>query len=552
MAGGGREGSPGRIVDDRFELVERLGRGGMGTVWRARDLVLERDVALKEVRAPAAGPGGPAEAVRERVLVEARALARISHPHVVTVHHVVAAEPFPWIVMELLPGRTLQTRLREGPVPPAEAVRYGRQLLSALRAAHAAGICHRDVKPANVLLRADGAAVLTDFGIARATDAGATGSGRIVGSPEYLAPERIAGGAGDAAGDLWSLGVLLYALTEGRPPFRRDTALATLAAVVEEPVPPPRRAGPLAALVLGLLAKDPAERPDAAALARQFDALSLAGVPTVTAPVAGSAAPVGGSSAASAPVTGPPPPPPPSGGPYGGGRASGDTPATVPGVPAPRRRRSGPLAAGAAVLLAAALTAGVLLLGEDGPPAGGGERAGAGTGTDAAAAGGAGESAGGAGQPSPPPAEPPGTPVTPTDDPAPGDDGETPDAGGDGEPGRSPEPDADPPAGAWIAQLYSEPTSSGTATRDRRLAAVRADVPDAEVLRSDDYASLRPGYWVIYSPGPFPDGRAAVAHCAGHGRTTADTCVGRYLSDSAEDRELICRPENGGTGRCER
>src|SRR5690606_34187586 len=98
MAGGGREGSPGRIVDDRFELVERLGRGGMGTVWRARDLVLERDVALKEVRAPAAGPGGPAEAVRERVLVEARALARISHPHVVTVHHVVAAEPFPWIV----------------------------------------------------------------------------------------------------------------------------------------------------------------------------------------------------------------------------------------------------------------------------------------------------------------------------------------------------------------------------------------------------------------------------------------------------------------------
>ncbi|MCK8680457.1 serine/threonine-protein kinase [Streptomyces lichenis] len=252
--------APGDVVDGRFTLVERLGSGGMGTVWRARDTVLQREVALKEVRYGAdADP-----AVRERVLREARALARISHPHVVTVHHVVDQGPHPWIVMELLPNTSLQDRIAAGPIGPAETARTGRQLLSALRAAHAVGIRHRDVKPANVLLRADGSAVLTDFGIAALPGATSlTATGELVGSPEFMAPERVRALGDGPAADLWSLGVVLYLCVEGVSPLRRATALATLAAVLDEPVPPPVRSGPLAPALAALLVRDPAARPDA-------------------------------------------------------------------------------------------------------------------------------------------------------------------------------------------------------------------------------------------------------------------------------------------------
>ncbi|MGW1149254.1 serine/threonine-protein kinase, partial [Streptomyces sp. NPDC002454] len=173
-------GAPGDIIDDRFELLERLGAGGMGTVWRARDAVLGREVALKEVRASSPTLSAQGSAVsRERVLREARALARVRHPHVVTIHQIVQPLPAPgtdelpqpWLVMELVPGRTLQDRTAERPLAPAEAARLGRQVLSALCAAHAVGIHHRDVKPANVMLREDGSAVLTDFGIAALPDA---------------------------------------------------------------------------------------------------------------------------------------------------------------------------------------------------------------------------------------------------------------------------------------------------------------------------------------------------------------------------------------------
>ena len=255
--------APGDMVDGRFELLERLGSGGMGTVWRARDSVLHREVALKAVRHDAAA----SDAVHERVLREARALARISHPNVVMIHHIVDDDPHPWLVMELVEGVSLQERLDDGPLRPSEAARLGRQVLAALRAADAAGIQHRDVKPANILLRADGSAVLTDFGIAALQGSTAlTATGELIGSPEYIAPERIRGNDDDPASDLWSLGLVLYVCVEGVSPLRRGTTLATLAAVLDEAVPPPVRSGPLAPVLQALLVRDPAARPDAARL----------------------------------------------------------------------------------------------------------------------------------------------------------------------------------------------------------------------------------------------------------------------------------------------
>lgn len=281
---GGADSADSRIIDGRFELRERLGSGGMGTVWRAWDTVLHREVALKEVRSPdpalAAARPQASRTLRERVLREARALARISHPHVVTIHHIVDEGPHPWIVMELLPGTTLQDRLAQGPLSPQEAAKTGREVLSALRAAHAAGIQHRDVKPANVLLRADGSAVLTDFGIAALQGSTSlTATGDLIGSPEYIAPERIRGRDNAPSSDLWSLGLVLYVCVEGVSPLRRGTTLATLAAVLDDAVPPPKRSGPLAPVLSALLVRDPAARPDAAGL----DAM-LAQVESGTAP----------------------------------------------------------------------------------------------------------------------------------------------------------------------------------------------------------------------------------------------------------------------------
>ncbi|MFD5101218.1 serine/threonine-protein kinase [Streptomyces albidochromogenes] len=266
-----------RLIDGRFELLGRLGSGGMGTVWRARDIVLHREVALKEVRSPdpAAAEADPARArmLSERVLREARALARLAHPHVVTIHHIVDTSdgPHPWIVMELVPGQSLHERLVQGPLSVAEALVVGRGVLSALRAAHGAGIHHRDVKPANVLLRPDGSPVLTDFGIAVLRESTSlTATGDLIGSPEYIAPERIRGEEGNPASDLWSLGMLLYTALEGWHPLRRETSLSTLVAVLDEPVPPPVRSGPLTPVLTALLTRDAAARPDAARLEQLF------------------------------------------------------------------------------------------------------------------------------------------------------------------------------------------------------------------------------------------------------------------------------------------
>nr|WP_264296677.1 serine/threonine-protein kinase [Streptomyces sp. C8S0] len=258
----------------------------MGVVWRARDEVLGREVAVKEVRAPA---GLGAEDVRRlyaRLEREAWATARIAHRNVVTVHDVAAEDGRPWIVMELVRGLTLAEVLQaEGPLPPRRAARIGAEVLAALRAAHEAGVLHRDVKPGNVMLGNDGRVVLTDFGIALVEGSPQlTVTGELVGSPEYLAPERAMGRASGPASDLWSLGVLLYAAVEGGTPFRRDTVLGTLRAVVDDPVPPPRSAGPLAEVVEGLLRKDPEERLTAGAAARLLEAAGSAAHPAPTPP----------------------------------------------------------------------------------------------------------------------------------------------------------------------------------------------------------------------------------------------------------------------------
>lgn len=263
--------SGGRLIDGRFELLARLGAGGMGTVWWARDTLLDREVALKEVSfgGAAAFDQSGAHVLRERTLREARALARLGHPNVVTIYHVVDSPEvrYPWLVMELISGGSLKDRLDRGPLPPAEAVRIGRGVLAALRAAHAANIQHRDVKPANVLLRQDGTPVLTDFGIAALRgSAGLTATDSLIGSPEYIAPERIRGQEGDPASDLWSLALMLYVAVEGYHPLSRESAMATLAAVLDASIPPPAHAGPLGPVLGAVLARDPSARPDGAAL----------------------------------------------------------------------------------------------------------------------------------------------------------------------------------------------------------------------------------------------------------------------------------------------
>ncbi|MFD4555469.1 serine/threonine-protein kinase [Streptomyces sp. NPDC058469] len=274
------EGEPDRrVVDGRFELESRLGGGGMGTVWRARDLLLHRHVAVKEVRPPdvdlAEYDPDAAEMLRQRVLREARALARVEHPNVVTIHHIVDGGPgtYPWLVMELVQGGSLADRLARGPMAPAEAAQLGRGVLDALNAAHAAGVQHRDVKPANVLLRTDGRPVLTDFGIAAIRDATAlTATGSIIGTPDYMAPERVSGHSGGPAADLWSLAMMLYVAVEGHHPLQRGTTLATLAAVLQEDVPPPVLAGSLTPVLSCVLVRDPEARPDAGTVGRMLAA----------------------------------------------------------------------------------------------------------------------------------------------------------------------------------------------------------------------------------------------------------------------------------------
>jgi hypothetical protein len=427
----------------------------MGVVWAGRDEVLARAVAVKEVTPPGALSEPQREHVRERTLREARAAARISSRAAVTVYDVVEEDGRPWIVMELLEPRTLaDVLLEEGPLAPEAAARIGLRVLDALSAAHGAGVLHRDVKPANVLYDSTGQAVLTDFGIASLEgDPSMTTTGTIIGSPGYVAPERALGRPPSPASDLWSLGVMLVSMVHGRSPFERDSALATLVSALHEPLPDWASEGPLGAVIVGLLAKDPQDRidvattrnmlqraastpapaapplPPAAADAQRTQALSLPPAPARAQPQPAPppqaqpqpaeplAAPPVAAQALAPPVLAPTSPPP------------------QPQVdPLPARRRSRALTAALAV--AALLTAGILaalLLGDRQDPGSEGTQAGSSGPTDTGTAEpGAGQTGSPADEPEPTGSEPTesgptdpeptGSEATDTDDNADGDD----------------------------------------------------------------------------------------------------------------------------------
>lgn len=256
----------GLLLAGRYRLGDVLGRGGMGKVWRAHDEVLHRTVAVKELTAGLYVAESDRIVLHQRTQKEARAAARITHPGVVTVHDVVEYDNRPWIVMQYVDGPSLADRAKEsgGEIEAREAARIGLHVLGALRAAHGAGVLHRDVKPGNVLLARDGRVLLTDFGIAAIEgDSTITRTGELVGSIDYLAPERVRGGDPGPASDLWSLGATLYTAVEGRSPFRRTSPISTMQAVVTEEPPPPARAGALAPVITALLRKEPEDRPSA-------------------------------------------------------------------------------------------------------------------------------------------------------------------------------------------------------------------------------------------------------------------------------------------------
>ncbi|WP_326644758.1 protein kinase [Streptosporangium sp. NBC_01755] len=247
-----------RVLADRYELIAPLGRGTMGTVWKAHDRSLGREVAIKEIRQEPGLSEAQRTELRERMIREGRTAARISHPSVATVHDAIIEDGSPWIIMELVQARSLEQVIEEeGPLPPRLVAEIGADLLGALRAAHAQGVLHRDVKPGNVLITESGRVVLTDFGIAKAEgDTNLTKTGMVIGSPGYTAPERARGEHNGPESDLWSLGATLYFAVEGRPAYERASVAETLAALMSEQVDPPTQAGPLRPVLEQLLEKD--------------------------------------------------------------------------------------------------------------------------------------------------------------------------------------------------------------------------------------------------------------------------------------------------------
>ncbi|MGW1166630.1 serine/threonine-protein kinase [Streptomyces sp. NPDC002550] len=264
-----------RLLAGRYRLGDVLGRGGMGTVWRAEDETLGRTVAVKELRFPSNIDEEEKRRLITRTLREAKAIARIRNNSAVTVFDVVDEDDRPWIVMELVEGKSLAEAIREdGLLEPKRAAEVGLAILDVLRSAHREGILHRDVKPSNVLIAEDGRVVLTDFGIAQVEgDPSITSTGMLVGAPSYISPERARGHKPGPAADLWSLGGLLYAAVEGVPPYDKGSAIATLTAVMTEPLEEPKNAGPLRDVIYGLLTKDPAKRLDDAGARAMLNAV---------------------------------------------------------------------------------------------------------------------------------------------------------------------------------------------------------------------------------------------------------------------------------------
>ena len=303
-------------IGNRYRLDERIGAGAMGAVWRGTDELLNRTVAVKELLAAAVPSAEQLEESRQRILREGRIGARLQHAHVISMFDVVVHDERPWLVMEYLPSRSLAVVLAEkGPIPPREAAAIGRQVGDGLAAAHIAGVVHRDIKPGNVLIAEDGRAKITDFGVSRAVDdVQLTRTGVIAGTPAFLAPEVARGQEPTAASDVFALGATLYASVEGEPPFGLDeNAYALLHKVATGAITPPSQAGPMTAILMRLLANDPAERPSATqardALARIAAGQSVAGLATrSTDPaaedpeLAAAAAPPGGGTVVDAPA----------------------------------------------------------------------------------------------------------------------------------------------------------------------------------------------------------------------------------------------------------
>jgi eukaryotic-like serine/threonine-protein kinase len=263
----------GRVIAGRYRLEAPIGRGAMGIVWRARDELLDRDVAVKEVQLADTLTADERTTAYQRTLREAKTAARLSHPGVVSVYDVADDGGRPWIVMELVNSRSLDQVLAvEGPLSPLQTAEIGRQLLAALSVAHNAGVLHRDVKPSNVLLTQEGRAVLTDFGIATFQgDPKLTQTGMVMGSPGFTAPERIRGGDATPASDLWSLGATLYAAVQGHGPYEsRGGAITTMSAIINEDAPSAPAAGPLSRVIEALLRREPTARPDATTASRMI------------------------------------------------------------------------------------------------------------------------------------------------------------------------------------------------------------------------------------------------------------------------------------------
>ncbi|MDH2428595.1 serine/threonine-protein kinase [Sphaerisporangium sp. TRM90804] len=281
-----------RRVAGRYLLLEPIGRGGMGIVWRAHDEVLDRPVAVKEVLYRPLSEADR-ETFNRRTMREARAAGRLDHPSVVVVHDVIEEDGRPWIVMQLVRSRSLGETLRDsGPIAPRRVALIGARVLDALRAAHAAGVLHRDVKPENVLLTEGGRVVLTDFGIATMPEEAAlTATGDLSGTPAFIPPERLRGLPATPESDLWSLGATLYAAVEGRPPFDRGAPVPTMAAVLNDDPAPAVAAGPLAPLLEALLRKDPGRRITAAEAAEALDLIAAGVTPGSPRPPEGPSGP---------------------------------------------------------------------------------------------------------------------------------------------------------------------------------------------------------------------------------------------------------------------
>ncbi|MGH8794944.1 MAG: protein kinase domain-containing protein [Stackebrandtia sp.] len=349
----------GDVIAERYQLAAHIGDGGHGTVWRAHDQLLQRDVAVKEVKLPPELPPHEQEQLVDRTLREARTAAGISHASVVRVFDVVTESGRPWIVMELLQARSLADVIAsEGAMPPRVVAKIGLALAGALEAAHAAGILHRDIKPGNVLISSDGRCVLSDFGAAAGSaGTGHTAPGMVLGSAHYIAPERAIGGAAEPSSDMFSLGVTLYAAIEGRPPFDRGNTTSTMYAVVHDPPEAPRNAGPLTPLLANLLEKDPNRRADVDFTRNTLKAL-LAG------PLGGDA--TSAQQTSGGPISGIPgqPAPPAPGEPTPG--YYGEDPYTLP-PPPPRQpprpvKNKTPLLVGVAVATVMAVLIGVLAI----------------------------------------------------------------------------------------------------------------------------------------------------------------------------------------------